>query len=421
MHWPGRQEKARKLLNFNFLFGQRGKLQVTMQSSSAEVTMQSSSAEVTMMESQNCKRAPEWTEREIRDLIAVWGEESVLSELCSSFRNAKTFVKISQGMKERGHNTDLKQCRVKLQELRQAYQKTREANGRSELEPKTCRFYDELHAILGGSATTTPAVLFDSFNGEEGNTEAGFGDEKDDEEEVLYSSQQASGETGFPDSQELFLTLDLEPVPPEPTQGCLPDPPGREGTSAACVSRITGSSPSQRLAKTRRQKKRTRDEMFSELMLSSHTDRAQTNAWRQTMSECRKAQNDQEERWWAEESKWRAEERAEAERWQQRNERRQDSMLRLLEDQTNMLQRMVELQERQQEHRPPLQPLYNGPQPELMISISYGDLHQLRIIQHCCGAHTVVTQFVMAGCLCSRNSPLAELYANAFTEEAYAV
>ncbi|EMP32953.1 hypothetical protein UY3_09907 [Chelonia mydas] len=112
MHWPGRQEKACKLLNFNFPSGQHGKLQVTMQSSSAEVTM---------MESQNRKVSPAWTEREIRDLIAVWGEESVLPELRSSFQNAKTFVKISQGMKDRGHNRDLKQCRVKLKELRQAY------------------------------------------------------------------------------------------------------------------------------------------------------------------------------------------------------------------------------------------------------------------------------------------------------------
>ncbi|XP_074818468.1 uncharacterized protein LOC141993028 [Natator depressus] len=326
---------------------------------------QSSSAEVTMMESQNRKRAPAWTEREVQDLIAVWGEESVLSELHSSFRNAKTFVKISQGMKDRGHNRDPKQCCVKLKELRQAYQKTREANACSGSEPQTCRFYDELHAILGGSATTTPAVLFDSFNGDGGNTEAGFGDEEDDDD-VVDSSQQASRETGFPDSQELFLTVDLEAVPPGPTQGCLLDPPGGEGTSAACVSMITGSSPSQRLVKIRTRKKRTRDEMFSELMVSSHTDRAQTNAWRQTMSECRKVQYDREERWRAEESKWwaeeskrRAEERAEAERWQQRDERRQDSMLRLLEDQTNMLQRMVELQERQQEHRPPLQPLCN--------------------------------------------------------------
>ncbi|XP_073216514.1 uncharacterized protein [Lepidochelys kempii] len=128
-----------------------------------------------------------------------------------------TKQELPQGMKDRGHNRDPKQCRVKLKELRQAYQKTREANGRSGSEPQTCRFYDELHAILGGSATTTPAVLFDSFNGDGGNTEAGFGDEEDDEEEeVVDSSQQASGETGFPDSQELFLTLDLEPVPPNP-------------------------------------------------------------------------------------------------------------------------------------------------------------------------------------------------------------
>ncbi|XP_048696195.2 myb/SANT-like DNA-binding domain-containing protein 7 [Caretta caretta] len=190
------------------------------------------------MESQNRKRAPAWTERDVRDLIAVWGEESVLSELRSSFRNAKTFVKISQGMKDRGDNRDLKQCRVKLKELRQAYQKTREANGRSGSEPQTCRFYDELHAILGGSATTTPAVLFDSFNGDGGNTEAGFGDEEEEEEDdvvVVDSSQQASGETGFPDSQELFLTLDLEPVSPEPTQGCFLDPAGREGTSGDCT------------------------------------------------------------------------------------------------------------------------------------------------------------------------------------------
>nr|XP_048680405.1 zinc finger and SCAN domain-containing protein 32-like [Caretta caretta] len=154
-------------------------------------------------------------------------------------------------MKDRGHNRDPKQCRMKLKELRQAYQKTREANSHSGSEPQTCRFYDELHAILGGSATTTPAVLFDSFNGDGGNTESGFGDEEDDDE-VLDSSQQASGETSFPDRQERFLTLDLEPVPLKPTQGCLPDPPGGEGTSAACVSRITGSSPSQRLVKIRR-------------------------------------------------------------------------------------------------------------------------------------------------------------------------
>ncbi|EMP40326.1 hypothetical protein UY3_02489 [Chelonia mydas] len=176
------------------------------------------------MQSQNRRRAPAWTEREVQDLIAVLGDESVLAELRSKRRNAKICEKTSNGMKDRGHNRDPQQCCMKIKELRQAYQKTREANGRSGSEPQTCRFYDELHAILGGAATTTPTMCFDSVQGVAGNTEAGFGGKED-------SSQQGSGETGFPNSQDLFITLDLEPVPPTPAQGGLPDPEGGEGTS----------------------------------------------------------------------------------------------------------------------------------------------------------------------------------------------
>ncbi|KAG6932448.1 hypothetical protein G0U57_021483, partial [Chelydra serpentina] len=74
--------------------------------------------------------------------------------------------------------------------------------------------------------------------------------------------------------------------------------------------------------------------MFSELMQSSHTDRAQLNAWRHTVTEA-----------------WKS--------YSERNEKRQDEMLRLMGEQTDMLRRLVELQERKQEHRPPLHPLYN--------------------------------------------------------------
>ncbi|EMP36188.1 hypothetical protein UY3_06624 [Chelonia mydas] len=115
---------------------------------------------------------------------------------------------------------------MKIKELRQAYQNTREANGRYSSEPQTCCFYDELHAILGGAATSTPTLCFDSNQGVGGNME--------------------------------------------------------------------------RLAKIRRRKKRTCDEMFSDLTLSTHTDRAQQNTWRQTISERRKTQYDREERWQAE-------------------------------------------------------------------------------------------------------------------------
>ncbi|EMP38316.1 hypothetical protein UY3_04525 [Chelonia mydas] len=95
---------------------------------------------------------------------------------------------------------------MKLKELWYAYQKTREANGHSGSEPHTCRFYDELH-----------------FGDEE--------DEEEEEEEVEDSAQQASKETIFIENQELFLSWDLEPVYPKPTQSRVPDPSGGEGTS----------------------------------------------------------------------------------------------------------------------------------------------------------------------------------------------
>nr|XP_048687083.1 uncharacterized protein LOC125627224 [Caretta caretta] len=199
-------------------------------------------------------------------------------------------------MKDRGYHRDLQQCRVKLKELRQAYQKIQEANARLGSEPQTCRFYDELHAILGGTPTTAPPLYVDSCKaGVSRNRDEDFGDEEDDEEgEVEDSAHQASGETVLPDSQELFITL--EPIPCQHSQPGLPDLEGREGSSAANVSMLPLSSPSQRLSKIRSRKKRTHNEMFSELMQSSHAERAQHNAWRETMSESRKTQNEGEER-----------------------------------------------------------------------------------------------------------------------------
>ncbi|XP_053877731.1 uncharacterized protein LOC128833690 [Malaclemys terrapin pileata] len=206
-------------------------------------------------------------------------------------------------MKDSGHNRDAQQCRVKIKELRQAYHKAREANGRSGAQPQTCHFYVELHAMLGGAATTTPTVCYDSFTGETHREEGSGYEEEENEDNVDSSQQQGSGETGFPNSQVMFITLDLEPVTPELTQGVLPDPEGTPGTSAANVS------PSQRLVKIRRRKRQTRDDMFTELQMSSHAERAQQNAWRQSMADYRKAQYEREERWraesWDEQSKWR--------------------------------------------------------------------------------------------------------------------
>ncbi|XP_065454588.1 SRRM2 protein homolog rsr-2-like [Chrysemys picta bellii] len=246
------------------------------------------------MQADNRKRAPAWTVREVLDLIAVWGEDSVLAELRSKRRNAKTFEKISKGMMERGHNRDSEQCRVKVKELRQAYQKTKEANGRSGSEPRTCRFYAELHAILGGAATTTPPVIVDSGSGIVSSAtpedSADGGEEEEEDEDELAESTQHSV---LPNSQDLFLTL--TEVPSQASQASTQDSDPMEGTSAAANSSSI-PPPSRRLSQIRRRKKRTRDEMFSEIMESSRSDRANLNEWKETVSKYRKEASEREDR-----------------------------------------------------------------------------------------------------------------------------
>ncbi|XP_065415902.1 SRRM2 protein homolog rsr-2-like [Chrysemys picta bellii] len=329
------------------------------------------------MQADNRKRAPAWTVREVLDLIAVWGEDSVLAELCSKRRNAKTFEKISKGMMERGHNRDSDQCRVKVKELRQAYQKTKEANGRSGSEPRTCRFYAELHAILGGAATTTPPVIVDSGSGIVSSAtpedSADGGEEEEEEDELAESTQHSI----LPNSQDLSLTL--TEVPSQPSQASTQDSDPMEGTSAAANSSSL-PPPSRRLSQIRRRKKRTRDEMFSEIMESSRSDRAHLNEWKETVSKYRKEASEREERRdqreerrdQREERRDQREERRDQreERWRQEDQRRQGATLGLLREQTDMLRRLVELQERLQENRLPLQPLFHPPPSPCSVSSS---------------------------------------------------
>ncbi|EMP37670.1 Semaphorin-5A [Chelonia mydas] len=132
--------------------------------------------------------------------------------LRSKRRNAKTFQKICKAMMDRGFSRDATQCRMTLKELRQAYQKTKESNGCSRTETQTCRFYAELHAILGGAATTTPPLPGDSDDAVLSTMPEDFADREDEkEEDEVEESRQ---HTILPDSQDLFITLNEIPSQP---------------------------------------------------------------------------------------------------------------------------------------------------------------------------------------------------------------
>ncbi|XP_053876591.1 nucleolar protein 58-like [Malaclemys terrapin pileata] len=138
-----------------------------------------------------------------------------------------------------------------------------------------------------------------------------------------------------------------------------------EGTSAAANSSSL-PPPSRRLSQIRRRKKRTREEMFSEIMESSRSDRAHVNEWKETVSKYRKEVSEREDRRdQREERRDQREERRDArdERWRQEDQRMKDATL-------GLLRRLVEVQERLLENRLPLQPLFHPPPSPCSVSSS---------------------------------------------------
>ncbi|EMP26672.1 Zinc finger and SCAN domain-containing protein 20 [Chelonia mydas] len=111
------------------------------------------------MSAPHSKCDPAWSTQEVVDLLGLWGEENVQAQLQSSHRHFDIYKQIAQGLGKKGYNRDTQQCLVKIMELWQAYKKAREANNCSGAEPQTCRFYKELHSVLGGDSTTAKSPM----------------------------------------------------------------------------------------------------------------------------------------------------------------------------------------------------------------------------------------------------------------------
>ncbi|KAM9163445.1 uncharacterized protein ACDP82_001209 [Pangshura tecta] len=181
-----------------------------------------------------------------------------------------------------------------------------------------------------------------------------YADGEDDDEEEEDELAESTQHSVSPNSQELFLTQ--TELPYQPSQATIPDNEAMEGTSAENFSSIP--TPSRRLSQIRRRKKKkTQEEMFSEIMEVTCNEKAHLNEGKDVVAKYRKDASDHEDR------RDQREDRRDArdERWRHKDQRWGDATLGLLCDQTDMLRSLVELQERQQDHRVPLQHLYNHP------------------------------------------------------------
>ena len=114
------------------------------------------------MEIAGTSRGTSWTDKEIKALINIWGEDNIQEELDGAVRNSVIYSSISKKMYDMGFVRDWKQCRTKIKNLKKEYRQVKDHNGETGRGRKTCKFYTELDSILGHRPASTPAVLIDT-------------------------------------------------------------------------------------------------------------------------------------------------------------------------------------------------------------------------------------------------------------------
>ncbi|XP_054841816.1 uncharacterized protein LOC129333901 [Eublepharis macularius] len=109
-------------------------------------------------------RTATWREREIIDLLDLWGEDKIQEALRRSHRNIDCFRKIANQMAARGHKRSALECRNKTKSMRLEYKRVIAHNGTSGNAPTTCAYFRELHSILRGDASVKPKRIARSLN-----------------------------------------------------------------------------------------------------------------------------------------------------------------------------------------------------------------------------------------------------------------
>ena len=120
------------------------------------------------------ERGRNWSDDEIRALLAIWSEDTIQRQLLGAVRNAAVFRTISGKLQERGHVRDPKQCRKKIKSLKKKYKEAADRLRRSgvgmesdnDLEDHEIfiafKWFDDLQAVMRTRAVASPPVLLDT-------------------------------------------------------------------------------------------------------------------------------------------------------------------------------------------------------------------------------------------------------------------
>ena len=107
------------------------------------------------------RRGTVWSDKEVKALIAIWGN-NVQEELDGAVCNKAIFQRVANQLQEEGYNRHWLQCRAKIKNLKTKYREVKDHNGETGRGRKTCKLYRELDRILGHRPASVPSALLDT-------------------------------------------------------------------------------------------------------------------------------------------------------------------------------------------------------------------------------------------------------------------
>ena len=107
-------------------------------------------------------RGTVWADKEVKALLAIWGDSRIQEELDGAVRNKAIFERIAKKLQEQGYERDWKQCHAKVKNLKTKYKEVKDNNGKTGRGRQSCMIFRELDGILGHSPATAPSALLDT-------------------------------------------------------------------------------------------------------------------------------------------------------------------------------------------------------------------------------------------------------------------
>lgn len=128
-------------------------------------TISEKSVPVEFVKSKSQETAVKWKdENAVKLLIKLWQDHESLFKN-SIMKNVEVWRMISESLQKMNSNWifNAVQCENKFKNLRRHYTATKDHNAQTGVQPKTCKFYNEMEEVLGMKPNVKPVAIASSL------------------------------------------------------------------------------------------------------------------------------------------------------------------------------------------------------------------------------------------------------------------